>query len=222
MRKIRSGFKCFVVGIALCELLIALPNAAQQTAAAPKESFDVLSVKQVFYRHDPNGGTTGPRIIPCQYQQDRIRCQQTLRYLIEDTYQVNDNEVDIPKFTYDQDHCFLIEGTMPPGTTKEAARLMLRQGLAERFGLQVHWEKRDTPVYALVSGKHGVKLQPVADPEHPKLRPMTLPNGKTTGASVRRLRWGAIGSGRVADPPLRCSCQRVSLRCPSIEVNSAK
>jgi uncharacterized protein (TIGR03435 family) len=190
MRTIRSGFKCFaVVGIAMCELLIALPNAAQQTAAAPKDSFDVLSVKQVYSHTEGGGGasgptTIGPRFIPCQYQPDRIRCQLTLRGLIKEAYQVNDNEVDVPKWTNDQDHWFAIEGTMPPGTTKETARLMLRQGLAERFGLQVHWEKRDTPVYALVPDKHGVKLQPVADPEHPEARTIRLPNGKTTASSV--------------------------------------
>lgn len=187
MRTIRSGLKCFIVGIAMYELLIPLPNAAQQTAAAPKDSFDVLSVKQV-YAHTEGGGasttTSFPASLPCRYQDDRVRCQLTLRHLIEEAYQVKTNEVDAPKWTNNTDHWFAIEGTMPPGTTKVAARLMLRQGLAERFGLQVHWEKRDTPVYALVPDKRGVKLQSVADPEHSKGRTTTLPNGKTTRANV--------------------------------------
>ncbi|MFZ0820128.1 MAG: TIGR03435 family protein [Candidatus Acidiferrales bacterium] len=186
MRKIRSRFKCFVVGIAMCELLTALPNVAQQTAAPPKDSFDVLSVKQVFSHSERAGGsstTSLPKTI-VEYQPDRIRCQLTLRDLIEEAYQVTDNEIDSPKWTNDQEHWFAIEGTMPPGTTKEAARLMLQQGLAERFGLQVHWEKRDTPVYALVPGRNGVKLQPVDDPEHPKLRTYALPNGKTAVSGV--------------------------------------
>ena len=57
MRKIRSGFKCFVVGIAMCELLIALLNAAQQTATAPKESFDVGRVEE--WRHARRSGLSG-------------------------------------------------------------------------------------------------------------------------------------------------------------------
>jgi uncharacterized protein (TIGR03435 family) len=189
MGKINSPFRYFVAGIAMCELLFAPPNVAQQAAPAPKESFDVLSVRQVYSHSETSGGTTatsGPRIIRCQYQPDRVRCQQTLRYLIEDAYQVTDGEVDAPMWTNDKDHWFAIEGTMPPGTSKETAQLMLRQGLAERFGLQVHWEKRDTPVYALVPGKNGVKLQPVSDPEHPKLRPFTTPTGEKT-AGMRTL-----------------------------------
>jgi uncharacterized protein (TIGR03435 family) len=180
MRKIRPQFKCIVACIAMCELLIALPNAAQQTAPAPKDGFDVLSIKQVYSHSERAGGTTStssPKIIDFEYQPDRVRCQLPLRGLIEQAYQVNDNEIDAPKWTNDQDHWFAIEGTMPPGTTEEAARLMLRQGLAERFGLQVHWEKRDTPVYALLPDKHGVKIQPITDPDHPKVRATTLPNG---------------------------------------------
>ena len=158
MRKIRLGLMSLVVAIAMCELLIALPSPAQQTAAPPADSFDALSIRQVFSHSESAGGstfTTGPKPIPCQYQPDRIRCQLSIRELIEEAYQISDNEVDAPKWTSGWDHYFSIEGTMPPGTTKEAARLMLRQGLAERFGLQVHWEKRDTPVYALLPGKHG-------------------------------------------------------------------
>jgi uncharacterized protein (TIGR03435 family) len=187
MTRIRTELKCLMVGIAMCEFLIVLPNAAQQPAAAPKESFDVISIKQVYPHTERSGGSTttyGPQPIPCQYQPDRLRCALSIRDLVEEAYEVDDIEVDIPTFTYDQDHWFAIEATMPPGTSKESARLMLREGLAERFGLKVHWEKRDTPVYALVPGKNGVKIQPDADPDHPKLRPTILPNGKTAGLGL--------------------------------------
>ncbi len=187
MRTLTSAFKYFLAGIAMCELLIVLPNAVQQPAATPKDSFDVISVKQVYPHTVRSGGsitTYGPQSIPCQYQPDRVRCSLTIRSLIEEAYQVDDIEVDAPRFTYDWDYSFAIEATMPPGTSKQTARLMLQQALAERFGLKVHWEKRDTPVYALVPGENGVKIQPDADPDHPKLRPMTLPNGKTAGSSM--------------------------------------
>jgi uncharacterized protein (TIGR03435 family) len=185
MRTVRTGFKCFVMSVAICGLFAALSNSAQQNVPVPNESFDTLSIRQVFYRREPEGGTTPPKNIPCEYQPDRVRCQRSLRYLIEDAYQVDDIEVYLPKWTNDQDHWFAIEGTMPPGTTKETARLMLRQGLAERFGLKIHWEKRDTPVYALVPGKHGATLEPVVDPDHPKLRTFTNPTtGKSTPAVI--------------------------------------
>jgi hypothetical protein len=130
MRTIGSGFKCFVSGLAMCGLLIALPNAAQQTAPAAKGSFDALSIKQI-YRRVEGGFNLGPKTFSCQYQPDRVRCGLSIRSMVEETYQIDDIEVDIPKFTYDQDHCFVIEATMPPGTTKETARLMLQQGLGE-------------------------------------------------------------------------------------------
>jgi len=187
MRMLKLAFKYFLAGVAMCQLLIALPNAAQQPAATPKESFDALSIKQVYPHAERSGGsitTYGPQSIPCQYQPDRVRCSLTIRSLIEEAYQVDDVKVDAPRFTYDLNYAFAVEATMPSGTSKETARLMLQQALAERFGLKVHWEKRDTPVYALVQGKNGIKIQPDADPDHPKLRPMTLPNGKTGGSSM--------------------------------------
>jgi uncharacterized protein (TIGR03435 family) len=180
MRTIGSGLKYFVMVIAICELLIALPNSAQQIAATPKESFEALSIKQI-YSQVVAGFRSGPKTFPCQYQPDRVRCGLSIRSIVEEAYQVDDIEVEIPKFTFDQDHYFAIEATMPPGTTKETARLMLQQGLTERFGLRVHWEKRDIPVYALIPGKNGVKIQPDADPEHPKLRPFVNP---ATGVSA--------------------------------------
>jgi uncharacterized protein (TIGR03435 family) len=78
----------------------------------------------------------------------------------------------------------VIEATMPPGTTKETARLMLQHALVERFGLKAHWEKRDAPVYALIPGKNGIKIQPDADPDHPKYRSITTPTGQTGRVSM--------------------------------------
>ena len=39
-------------------------------------------------------------------------------------------------------------------------RHLLQSLLAERFQLKVHWEKRETSVYALVTAREGAKLQP--------------------------------------------------------------
>ncbi len=186
MRTIGPGFKCFAVGVATCGLLLASPNAAQQSAAA-KESFEVISIKQVYSHRESAGGSTltsGPNGFACRYQPDRVRCSLSIGGLIEEAYQVKQIEMDGPKWLHSWEHYYEFEGTMPPGTSKETARLMLQAGLAERFGLKVHWEKRDTPVYALVAGKNGVKLQATADPEHPKLKPFTSPMGNTTGMAV--------------------------------------
>jgi uncharacterized protein (TIGR03435 family) len=59
---------------------------------------------------------------------------------------------------------------LPPGVPNYSAKrkrfrdtpeinLMLQTLLAERFGLQVHWEKREVPVFALTLGKGPLKLR---------------------------------------------------------------
>lgn len=59
---------------------------------------------------------------------------------------------------------FDIEATAPAGNVDTPQlKLMLRALLAERFQLQVHHETRSVPVYALLPGKNGPRLKPVAD-----------------------------------------------------------
>lgn len=51
----------------------------------------------------------------------------------------------------------------PGSPTKDQVRLMMQSLLAERFGLRLHFEKQETPVYAMElikSGKLGPKLHP--------------------------------------------------------------
>jgi uncharacterized protein (TIGR03435 family) len=58
---------------------------------------------------------------------------------------------------------FDIEATAPLHLTKDQYRLMMQALLAERFGLKLHFEKRELPVLALVlakPGRPGPKLIP--------------------------------------------------------------
>lgn len=61
---------------------------------------------------------------------------------------------------------FNIEAKMPIDTTKEQFQAMLRNLLAERFGLKVHWVTRQLAMYDLVVAKGGPKLKP-ATPDAP-------------------------------------------------------
>ena len=63
----------------------------------------------------------------------------------------------------DYANTFAIEATMPAGTTDEQSRQMMQSLLLDRFKLEAHWEKKDMPIFALVIGKGGIKLQP-SDP----------------------------------------------------------
>jgi uncharacterized protein (TIGR03435 family) len=54
---------------------------------------------------------------------------------------------------------YVVDATMPPGTTKEELRAMLRNLLMERFHLAFHRETRNFPGYELVVAKGGAKLK---------------------------------------------------------------
>lgn len=54
------------------------------------------------------------------------------------------------------DQRYRIEARMPPNTTKDQIRQMMQSLLAERFGLKVHFQSRETPVLALTLAKPGV------------------------------------------------------------------
>jgi uncharacterized protein (TIGR03435 family) len=69
---------------------------------------------------------------------------------------------------------FDIDATVPPGSTKEQLLAMLRNLLANRFGLKVHREQREMQVYDLVVGKDGPRLKEnreaaIAGESHPPL-----------------------------------------------------
>jgi uncharacterized protein (TIGR03435 family) len=53
-----------------------------------------------------------------------------------------------------------ISAKFPPGSQREALRLMMQNLLTERFQLAVHHEEKPTTVYALLVGKGGMKLPP--------------------------------------------------------------
>jgi len=63
---------------------------------------------------------------------------------------------------------FDITATMPPETTKEQFRAMLRNLLAERFKMTVHRETKELPMYSLVVARNGPKMQESADVPAPK------------------------------------------------------
>ena len=173
-----SFSKCLVLGLALTASLAGVPGVDQQPSATPEPAFDVVSVKQMAPQNqNPVPGTVVfSRERGCQYLLERVLCQSSLSSLIMESYQVDSIRLAAPSWIQRAafTDTFVVQGTMPGGTSKEKARLMLRQALAERFGLKVHWEKRDIPVYALLPGKHGVKLQPADDPATRKPKKIEL------------------------------------------------
>jgi uncharacterized protein (TIGR03435 family) len=117
---------------------------------------------------------------PCEYLPDRVVCQLTLAGLIEEAYQLKD-DVELAGPEWLQRDIYVFQATMPLDTNRETARLMLQRALKDRFGLKVHREKRDLQVYALVPGKHGVRLQTADTPEQQKLSKLDTPAGLVSG-----------------------------------------
>lgn len=63
------------------------------------------------------------------------------------------------------DAALTIDATMPPDTTGDQTRAMLRNLLAYRFKVQVHRETKSLPTYSLVVAKNGLKI-PNTSPPH--------------------------------------------------------
>ncbi len=61
---------------------------------------------------------------------------------------------------------FDIEGTLPPGASKDDANKMLRSLLEDRFKLTTHLSSAEHPVLALVVGKGGLKMKESTETPH--------------------------------------------------------
>jgi uncharacterized protein (TIGR03435 family) len=90
------------------------------------------------------------------------------------------------------------EGGAPP--SKEQARQMLQNLLADRFHLTFHRETRVLPVYALVVGKNGPKLQESVKPGSPRGHigaaynmQMTMSNSTMELLAGDLSKWGEMG-----------------------------
>jgi uncharacterized protein (TIGR03435 family) len=83
---------------------------------------------------------------------------------------------------------FDVVATLPAGATPAQVPEMLQLLLAERFGLKVHKEKKEFPIYALVVGKSPLKLKEAppedADQTEPKGVVSVAGTGSEGGVSV--------------------------------------
>jgi uncharacterized protein (TIGR03435 family) len=61
-----------------------------------------------------------------------------------------------------------VAAKIPPGTDRRQFGLMQQRLLAERFGLQVHFEKKDMTVYQLTVVKGGPKFKESQEPAKPE------------------------------------------------------
>jgi uncharacterized protein (TIGR03435 family) len=154
----------------------AQSGAPQVDPASTRPTFDVVSIRQIGPTqtiNTPHGPILAAALVkPCDYLRDRVMCQLSLRALIEEAFQLQEYEIPGPDWL-DRGR-YVVQATMPLDTNKDKARLMLQQTLEDRFSLKFHRELREVPVYEMVPGKHGIKLQPAGDPAH--RRPLDVPS----------------------------------------------
>jgi uncharacterized protein (TIGR03435 family) len=90
----------------------------------------------------------------------------SLKQLLTIAYGVKPYQVSGPAWL--DSERFDVAATIPEGATKEQFNTMLQNLLTERFGIELHHETKDFPLYELSVAKGGPKLKPsVVDPNAP-------------------------------------------------------
>jgi len=144
--------------------VILLPQVAlgQSTASQP-------ATRPAFEMADVHTSAPGAREGCVFLPGGRFDCHgATMLKLIATAYSVNSDLVLGGPEWLGADR-FDISAKAPPGpASKEALLGMLQALLAERFGLVVHDERKDMPVYLLAVGKKAPNLRPAAKPNPPE------------------------------------------------------
>ena len=144
----------------------------------------------------------------------------SLRDLIRQAYDVKDYQVVAPDWM--NSARFDVQAKLPPDTTQRSDNALMMQALlAERFGLKVHKESKEVPVYSLVVGKNGPKLKKAEDAPPRAARrtrwrrsAAARPTGCRDG---RRCPGGAAAGGSVGGWMMRCRPAKCALTATGME-----
>jgi uncharacterized protein (TIGR03435 family) len=164
------------VGLALASLrgFAQTPTPAKPMASDAHPSFAVATIKL----QDPNTHRQG-----FSASGDRYTVRgQTLVSLMMFAYSIDKHQV-VNAPAWGASTRFDIEGTTdtPGEPNLHQQQEMLQRLLSDRFGLKLHREKRELPVYAIEMAKGGAKLKP---PAHPDAEPDQEASGHGTDVTV--------------------------------------
>lgn len=126
--------------------------------AANAQQFDVASIKPA--PPQPPGQTSTQMDVTTDATRNGILrySNVTLKEVLGEAYQVKQYQIAGGPGWLDSER-FDITATIPAGARREVPK-MLQTLAAERFGLSLHRETRELPVYVLQVGKNGSKLKP--------------------------------------------------------------
>lgn len=124
--------------------------------AAAGQTFDAASI------HADNSGKRGGSIVGGGGGAGRLTFDNiSLRNCITFAYGIPDGrEYELSGPDWLADEMFDIVATFRPGTLRPAIQAMTQRMLADRFGLQVHYETKELQTYVLTVAKGGPKLKP--------------------------------------------------------------
>jgi uncharacterized protein (TIGR03435 family) len=132
-------------------------------AQDPRTEFEVASVKSAMQGASRTGVRGGPGTkSPTSWSAEGLPALN----LITTAYHVPPQLVSGPSWLSTER--FDIVARVPQGATREEFRVMLQSLLRQRFQLEVHAEKSETPVYELSVPKTGLKFK---ESEEPPLAP---------------------------------------------------
>ncbi len=134
--------------------LLICAAAQAQTAVPPFEAVSIRPHEGSMRTLDPQ--ISGPRL---SWEAANLLMLVTFAYNVKN-YQVTGA---VPLLTGpDRRFTILAKAEGESARTLDEFRQMMRLMLAERFALRAHREMRETPVYALLVAKSGLKLKPSA------------------------------------------------------------
>ena len=133
-------------------LLPLLLLASCLFAQTPAPAFEAAAIKPSNQApgHSSSHSRTGMVVVS----------NETLRQLIREAYELNDNQIEIPEKWIDAERYDINARALGPAEGEELMK-MLQTLLVDRFKLAFHRETRTLPGYALVVSKGGLKIRPV-------------------------------------------------------------
>jgi len=133
--------------------LLTLGSVASQ--AQERLEFEVASVKPYSISQADASVTLGARVDGAQVRMVGL----TMRDLLASAYRVKVYQIVAPDWVSTERYD--INAKLPSGVSPEKLPEMTEALLKDRFGLRMHREKKEMPVYALILGKPPLKLTEV-------------------------------------------------------------
>jgi uncharacterized protein (TIGR03435 family) len=159
--------------------VVAAAASVFAQAKSPRPEFEVVSVKP-SPAQGVNTASVGIHMDGAQVRVNYLTMKDYLRI----AYRMRGLTVNGPDWI-NTEH-YDITAKMPAGVKGDQIPEMLQSVLEDRFQIKIHRETKEYPVYGLVVGKAGLKLQPLpADPEMEERRSFdATATGGPQGVSV--------------------------------------